>query len=109
MTDRLKELGIGVNGVSVGSPAQDTTKYANIKAESYWNTARWIQEGGALVRGDGWTQLPWIKYKVSSDKVIQIEPKQQLKALTGKSPDVAEALMLTHCAADQEAFVVVGE
>ncbi len=109
VTDRLKELGIGVNGVSVGSPAQDTTKYANIKAESYWNTARWIQEGGALVRGDGWTQLPWIKYKVSSDKVIQIEPKQQLKALTGKSPDVAEALMLTHCAADQEAFVVVGE
>jgi phage I-like protein len=52
--------------------------------------------------------FPWIKYKVSSDKVIQIEPKQQLKARTGKSPDVAEALMLTHCAADQEAFVVVG-
>jgi len=78
VTDRLKEKGIDVTGVSVGSPAQDTTKYANIKAESYWNTANWIRKGGRLVRADGWMQLPWIKYKVSSDKVIQIEPKQQL-------------------------------
>lgn len=84
VTDRLKELGIGVNGVSVGSPAQDTTKYANIKAESYWNTGRWIQEGGALIRGDGWMQLPQIKFKVSSDKVMQIEPKLALKQRTGK-------------------------
>ena len=108
VSDRLKELGIGVNGVSVGTPAQDSTKFANIKAESYWNTARWSQVGGRLVRGDGWMQLPWIKYKVSSDKVIQIEPKQQLKARTGKSPDVAEALMSAHCTPDQEAFEVVG-
>jgi hypothetical protein len=52
-------------------------------------------------------QLPWIRYKVSSDKVIQTETEQQLKARTGKSPDVAEALMLTHCTPDQDAFVVV--
>lgn len=60
------------------------------------------------MRTDGWMQLPQIKYKVSSDEVMQIEPKLALKQRTGRSPDVAEALMLTHCAADQEVFVMVG-
>jgi hypothetical protein len=91
VTDRLKELGIDVNGVSVGHPAQDTTKYANIKAESYWNAASWLQNGGKLVRSDGWMQLAQIKYKVILDKVMQIEPKLALKQRTGQSPDVAEA------------------
>lgn len=45
VTDRLKEKGIEVTGVSVGSPAQDGIKYANIKAESYWNAANWIRKG----------------------------------------------------------------
>lgn len=42
-----------------------------------------------------WYQLTWIKYKVSSDKVLQIEPKEDLKKREGKSPDFAEAIMLT--------------
>lgn len=42
-----------------------------------------------------WYQLTWIKYKVSTDKVLQIEPKQELKKREGKSPDHAEALMLS--------------
>lgn len=108
VTDRLKELGLEVNGVSVGEPAEDKTRYANIKAENYWNAANWIRDGGKLVRGDGWMQLSWIKYKVTSDKVIQIEPKLELKKRTGKSPDVAEALMLSHGAPGEAAFVVLG-
>jgi hypothetical protein len=37
----------------------------------------------------------WIKYKISTDKVLQIEPKQDLKKRTGKPPDYAETFMLT--------------
>ncbi len=32
---------------------------------------------------------------MTTDKVIQIEPKDELKQRTGKSPDFAEAFMLT--------------
>lgn len=95
VSDRLKELELNVNGVSVGSQAQDQTKYKNIKAEAYWGASQWIKAGGKLNTNNGFRQLVWIKYKVNTDKVLQIEPKEELKRRAGKSPDFAEALMLT--------------
>lgn len=95
VTDRCKEKGLNVNGVSVGEVPVDKTKYKNIKAENYWALGQWIKTGGKLLKRSEWQQLTWIKYKVSTDKVLQIEPKEDLKQRTGKSPDFAESLMLT--------------
>jgi hypothetical protein len=95
VADRLKELSLNINSISVGGTAQDTTKFKNIKAENFFEMAEWIKNGGSLKPHEKWEQLTWIKYKVSSDKQIQIEPKEELKKRTGKSPDFAEALMLT--------------
>lgn len=55
----------------------------------------WLHQGGKLVRYDKFNQLTWIKYKVNTYKVLQIEPKDELKSRTGKSPDYADAFMLT--------------
>jgi hypothetical protein len=95
VTDRLIEKGKAINGVSVGEKAQDETRYKNIKAQAFWEARQWLHAGGQLVHDDGFRQLSWIKYKISTDKVLQIEPKQDLKKRTGKSPDYAEAFMLT--------------
>lgn len=95
VSDRLKELGVSVNGVSVGERPQDITKYKNIKAEAFWALKVWLSAGGKIVKEEGFKQLTWIKYKVNTDKVLQIEPKDELKRRFGKSPDFAEALMLT--------------
>lgn len=95
VSDRLTEMGYAVNGVSVGGKPQDETKYKNIKAEAYWNTRMWLMSGGKLLRNDKFRQLAQIKYKTSTDKVLQIEPKEELKKRTGKSPDFADALSLT--------------
>ena len=91
-----------VNGVSVGEKPQDPTKYKNIKAENYWLAAEWVKARDGkgvlvsrVVKDDRWQQLTWIKYKISTDKVLQIEPKQDLKDRENKSPDFSEALMLT--------------
>ncbi len=99
-TDRLLELGYRVNGVSVGERPYDLTKYKNIKAENFWNASLWLkaQKDGKpvnkLLKDDRWQQAAWIKYKVSTDKVLQIEPKEDLKERTGKSPDFYEAFSL---------------
>lgn len=98
VSDRLKELDLAINGVSVGSSAQDGTKYKNIKAEAYWGLKIWLHNGGKLVKDDHFRQLSWIKYKINTDKVIQMEPKEELIRRTGKSPDFADALMLTFVA-----------
>lgn len=105
VTDRLKEMHTeingkevyySVNGVSVGSKAQDPTKYYNQKAENYWLAREWLlKEDTKLMRDNRWHQFTWIKYKVSTDKVLQIEPKDDLKKREGKSPDFAESLMLS--------------
>ncbi len=95
VTDRLKEKMLYVNAVSAGSSPQDKTKFANVKAENYWALRDWIKGGGKLKPHDKWIELTWIKYKVTSDKVIQIQSKDELKKEKGKSPDFAESLMLT--------------
>jgi hypothetical protein len=102
VSDRLKERGDAVNGVSVGESPQDETKYKNIKAEAYWNIRTWLLAGRKLVKHDKFRQLAQFRYKTSTDKVLQIEPKEELKQRTGKSPDYAEALMLTHVQAPPE-------
>lgn len=102
VTDRLKELGLHTQGVVAGGEPEEKTKFMNTKAEGYWLCARWIKEGGKLLRNDKFRQLAWIKYKVNTDKVLQIEPKDDLKRRTGKSPDFAEALMLTFVPPDPE-------
>jgi hypothetical protein len=79
ISDRLKEIGSGVQGLSVGERPQDETKFTNLKAETYWNARSWVLAGGKLKRDDRFLQLAWIKDKVTTDKVIQIEPKVSLQ------------------------------
>jgi len=101
VTDRLKELGHSVNGVAVGVSAEDPTRYSNLKAECYWKCKQWLENSGTLQQVDKWIQLNWVRYKINTDKVLAIEPKADQKKRTGKSPDFADALMLTFAQAKQ--------
>lgn len=101
VTDRLKELGHQVNGVTVGISAEDASRYSNLKAELYWKCKQWLENSGTLQRVDKWIQLNWVRYKINTDKVLAIEPKADQKKRTGKSPDFADALMLTFAQAKQ--------
>lgn len=96
VTDRLKEKGHPVNGVSAGSASRVTRKYANLKAELYWDMGQAVKRPDFILEANPhWEQLTWIKYKVNSDKQLKIEDKQALRKRKGKSPDYAESLMLT--------------
>ncbi len=94
-SDRLIELDKMINAINVGLPSTNNTTYKNIKAENYWKLRLWIKAGGKLLRDPHWSQIVEIKYKINSDKVLQIEPKDELKKRTGHSPDYVEGLMLT--------------
>jgi hypothetical protein len=99
--DRCHELGIGITGVSVGSTeGVDTEKYMNIKAQCSWECRMWLKQRKYLEEHiinyqSVWDQVLWIKYKSNSGKQVKIEPKEELKKRTGKSPDFYEGLMLT--------------
>jgi len=93
---QIKRKGIDVNGVSVGGKSNKPDLFMNLKAELYWKTKKWLEKDESrLEESDKWEQLLWIKYKTNSERQIKIESKDDLKKRTGKSPDFAEALMLT--------------
>jgi hypothetical protein len=98
VVDRLHEQGKPVKGVMAGGTATEKG-FANIKAENYWLLRNDIVNGKLALDpeyANQWRQLLWIKYKVNTDKQVAIEPKEKLIRRTGKSPDFAEALMLTY-------------
>jgi len=98
VTDRLREKGYSVNGVSVGGKASNK-KFLNKKAQIYWKAREWAKNGHfvpcEVSYKSIWDQLLWIKYKVNTEKQIKLEPKEDLKKRTGKSPDYADAFSLT--------------
>jgi hypothetical protein len=83
------------------APESKDSQYANIRAQMYYETETWLQQGGALaVRDPAWLemvekQLCWTKggrHKVTQKKIA--EPKTEIKARVGASPDIADGCVL---------------
>lgn len=77
------------------------SQYANIRAQMYYETNKWLLAGGALgSREEKWIpdiekQMCWTKgsrHKVTQKKTC--EPKADIKARVGQSPDVSDVLVL---------------
>ena len=103
VADRLKELGHPYFAVNVGESARDSDHFKNLRAELYWNLRERFQNGeidlSRLERKHydrlvG--ELTAIKFKYTSKGQIQIEAKEEMKERIGRSPDVADALMLAY-------------
>jgi hypothetical protein len=92
--------------VAFSSSPNDTydakeSQYANIRAQMYYEANKWLMEGGIIdSRLPEWTedikkQLSWAKgarHKVTGKKLV--EPKLDIKARVGQSPDIADGCVL---------------
>lgn len=97
VVDRLRELGLPVRGVNVSeSPALKGT-YMNLRAELWFKTREWLEERSCRIPKDDALidELAMVKYKISSSGKFQIESKEDIRKRGGKSPDVAESLIMT--------------
>ncbi len=96
VSDRLKELGHSINGVSWGDPAKDSETFFNLKAELFWTAKIWLEGEGELEKDDKFLQITWIKYKThTGERRVQMEPKEKLRHRMKQSPDFADAFALT--------------
>lgn len=93
--DRLAEQLYKPFAVKFSERAEDDSQFANQRAECYWKSYKWLQEGGTLAPHDDWEQLRWIKYKVDSQGRILIMPKDKLRKEGFASPDVLDAFVST--------------
>ncbi len=92
--------------VSFASEANDAPEfkdrqYANIRAQMYYETDKFLREGGVLdAKNPEWLetiekQMCWTKggrHKVNQKKIA--EPKADIKSRVGQSPDVADCLVM---------------
>ncbi len=95
--DRLRQMGMpNVMEVNFGGSAIDSTRYANIRAEMYFKILAWLKSGGCIPNDtDLKSELTVTEYKYTQAGKIILQPKEQIKELTGRSPDRADSLALT--------------
>jgi hypothetical protein len=96
--DGLMLLGRAPIGVQFSGHAHENQRYANKRAEMYFEAVAWIKRGGALPPDDpllAQLTATTYTYEKRGDRFL-IEPKELVKTkLNGHSPDEADAFILT--------------
>ena len=95
--DNLRRLGREPIGVHFAGRATDP-RYDNKRTEMYFEAVDWIRRGGQLPPGQASHELiaalSQTTYSFRGDRLL-LEPKEQVKARLGYSPDDADAFVLT--------------
>lgn len=105
--DRLRELGLPARGVNVAESAASDDKYKNRRSELWFEGRNWLEgRNRKLPRCAGGCakeceheqlaqELVIPTYKEMSDGRLFVEPKASMKKRGHKSPNVADAFLLT--------------
>jgi hypothetical protein len=95
--DNLRRLGRDPVGIPFSGKASNP-RYDNKRTEMYFEAVDWIRRGGALPAGPASRELiaalSGTTYSFRGDRLL-LEPKEQVKARLGYSPDDADAFVLT--------------
>lgn len=80
-----------------GKPALDTERFLNRRAEGYWEFNQKLSDGVlSLPMSDKLkAQLADVRYTYTPKGLLQIESKEDAKSRGSKSPDIADAVMMT--------------
>ncbi len=92
----LRDQKFPVELVNVGTSPSDPDRFANLKAELFWQMRERFRDGtiANLASAETIAQLSGIQYGISPTGKIVIESKDEMRKRGLKSPDHAEALML---------------
>lgn len=94
--DRLKELDYQVVPFNGGEKAYNPLKFKNRRSEAYWQARTLMDEGLIDIEEpdeDLQAELLDTHFKTDSAGRIQIEPKEDIQARLGHSPDRADAFV----------------
>lgn len=93
--DQLRLLHRSPIGIGFAEKAQDSAKYFNKRAEMAFEAVEWIKRGGALPESSELAAaLTQTTYTFKGDRFL-LEPKEDVKAKIGYSPDEFDAFILT--------------
>jgi phage terminase large subunit len=95
--DRLKELGLPARGVNVGESAATMEKCMRLRDELWWKGREWFQSRDCCICNDEAliAELTGPTYDYHSNGKIVVESKKDMKERAIKSPNLADAFLLT--------------
>lgn len=95
--DHCRHRGFGhiVQGINFGARATEDTRFENKRTEMYWRAAEWLKMGclprDPMLAEELSAPIYWYDKKGR----ICLEPKDDIKARIGRSPDKADGFALT--------------
>lgn len=97
VVDRLRELGLPVRGINVSEAPAFGNDFLNLRAELWFKAREWLESRDCRLPADDALKedLAIPRYKFSSSGKRQIESKDEIKKRGSKSPDLADAFVLT--------------
>jgi hypothetical protein len=95
--DRLKEERMPVRGVNVAESASAKPRFARLRDELWWNAREWFMTRGVWIPDDSdlIAELSSVKYALLGSGKLKVESKDEMKKRGLRSPDVADAFILT--------------
>ncbi len=100
VAQELALAGVRIKAVNVGEKPDDEEMFLNRRAEAFWRVKQWFRKGGELIDHKGWDELLNIRYRKELSNKMKIMGKLEMKKEGIKSPDHADALMMTFIDAD---------
>lgn len=91
---------VNIVAVNVGDQPLDTDRYLNRRAEAFWRLREWLRRNGELVADRGWEELLTVRYRAELNGKLRIMSKKDMRAEGYRSPNHADALMLTFVTPD---------
>ena len=97
LADRLRELDLPAVAVSVSETASLKDRFNRLRDELFWSAREWFEARDCKIPQDDTliSELTGIRYKYLSSGKLKIESKDEMKKRGQRSPDVADAFVLT--------------
>ena len=97
VVDRLRELGLPARGVNVAESPSLGNRYQRLRDELWFKTREWFEARDCKIpdQDELISEISSLKFKILSSGKFKAEGKDEMKKRGLRSPDLADALVLT--------------
>ena len=97
VVDRLVELGLPARGINVAESPALRQKYMKLRDELWFRAREWLEARDCKMADDEQlvNELSTLRFTITSNGKFKAESKDQMKKRGFKSPDLADAFVLT--------------
>jgi len=97
LADRLRELDLPAVAIAVSESASLKNRFNKLRDELFWSAREWFEARDCHMPVDDTliSELAGIRYKYLSTGKLKVESKDEMKKRGQRSPDVADAFVLT--------------